>query len=116
MKKDTSICIVVSAVSLVVAAVFHRYFPGFGAAFKPLLWPLIILPFAVRFRYAVLTGAVVPFLSCVINGMPTAVIALKLSLLTVCLMSAVAAVRAFMGFYGVLSDRILVGFPTVHRA
>ena len=96
MKKETSICIIVSAVSLIVAAVFHRYFPGFGAAFKPLLWPLIVLPFAVRFRYAVLTGAVVPFLSCVVNGMPTAAIALKLSLLTVCFVSGIAVVRAVL--------------------
>lgn len=93
MKKEMSICIVVSAVSLAVAAVFHCCFPGFGAAFKPLLWPLIILPIAVRFRYAVLTGAVVPFLSCVVNGMPTAVVAVKLSLLAVCFISGVAVVR-----------------------
>ena len=98
MKKETTICVFVSAVSLIVAAVLHRYFPGFGAAFKPLLWPLIVLPFAVRFRYAVLTGAVVPFLSCFVNGMPTAVVALKLSLLTVCFMSGVAAVRAVLAW------------------
>ena len=96
MKKETSICIVVSAVSLIVAAIFHRYFPGLGAAFKPLLWPLIVLSFAVRFRYAVLTGAIVPFLSCVVNGMPTVFVALKLSLLTVCFVSGIAVVRAVL--------------------
>ena len=96
MKKEMSICIIVSAVSLIVAAVFHRYFPGFGAAFKPLLWPLIVLPFAVRFRYSVLTGAVVPFLSCVVNGMPTTDVALKLSLLTICFISGIAVLRAIL--------------------
>ena len=96
MKKEMSICVVVAAISLIVAAVFHRFFPGFGVAFKPLLWPLIVLPFAVRFRYSVLTGGVVPFLSYAVNGMPTAVVALKLSLLAVGVMSGVAAVRIML--------------------
>jgi len=79
MKKDLFVCVVVAAVSLVVAAVFHRFFPGFGMVFKPLLWPLAVLPFAVRMRFAVATAFLVPLLSCAVNGMPTLPVALLLS-------------------------------------
>ena len=79
MKRDIAICLIVAALSLVTAAVFHAFLPGFGAMFKPLMWPLVILPFCVRRRAAVVTAAVVPLLSAAVNGMPSWLMALALA-------------------------------------
>jgi len=78
-KHEVSICVLVAALSLVVAAVCHRFAPGFGVTFKPLLWPLAVLPFAVRPRLAFATTFAVPLLSCAVNGMPSLPVALALS-------------------------------------
>lgn len=79
MKRDLAIALSVAALSLAVAAVFHGFLPGFGALFKPLLWPLAALPFLVRPRTALVTAAAVPPLSSLVNGMPPLPTALMLS-------------------------------------
>jgi len=79
MHRDVFVCLVVASAALLVAAACHRLCPGFGAAFKPLLWPLAVLPFAVRLRFALVTAFAVPLVSCAVNGMPTLPVALSLS-------------------------------------
>jgi len=79
MKHELFVCVLVASLSLIVAAVCHRFCPGFGMAFKPLLWPLAVLPFMVRPRFAFATAFAVPLLSCAVNGMPTFPVALLLS-------------------------------------
>jgi len=96
MKNEVLACVLVSAVSLIVAAVCHRFAPGFGVAFKPLLWPLGVLPFAVRPRYALPTAFAVPLVSCAVNGMPTLPVALALSLASLAFAAVVSTVRRLM--------------------
>ena len=43
MKKEMIRLAAVTLVSVVAAQVFHRFLPGFGPAFKPLLWPFLYL-------------------------------------------------------------------------
>jgi len=85
-------CVVVSALSLAVAAACHRFCPGFGMTFKPLLWPLAVLPFAVRPRLAFATAFAVPLLSCAVNGMPTLPVALLLSAASLVFVAVVVSV------------------------
>jgi len=85
---ELAVCCLVAALSLAVAAAVHRFAPGFGIVFKPLLWPLLVLPFTVRPRYALVTSAVVPLLSCAVTGMPTLPVALTLSACATVFMSA----------------------------
>ena len=96
MKKDLFVSALVAAGSLIVAAVFHRFFPGFGAMFKPLLWPLAVLPFAVRLRFAIVTAFIVPVLSCTVNGMPTLPVALSLSAVSSLMVAGIAALRGLV--------------------
>lgn len=70
MKKNVFYCVLVSAVSLAVAAFCHRFYPGLGPVLKPLLWPIAILPFLVRPSAAVPTAAALPLVSAAVNGMP----------------------------------------------
>jgi len=93
MKKDMFVCVAVAAFSLIVAAVFHRFFPGFGMVFKPLLWPLAVLPFMVRARFALLTALIVPLLSCAINGMPSVPVAISLSAFSAIALCGIAVCR-----------------------
>ena len=81
MKKDLLISVLVAGVSLISAAVFHRFSPGLGALLKPLLWPLVVLPFLVRPRFTAGTSLSVPLLSCAVNGMPTLAVSVSLSFL-----------------------------------
>jgi len=91
MKNEVLACVLVSAASLIVAAVCHRFAPGFGVAFKPLLWPLAVLPFAVRPQYALPTAFAVPLVSCAVNGMPTLPVALSLAALALAFAAIVGA-------------------------
>jgi len=102
MNREILVCIFIASVALLVAAACHRLCPGFGAAFKPLLWPLAVLPFAVRLRFALVTAFAVPLVSCAVNGMPTLPVALSLSSVSLAF-AAVAGIacrlfhRAFKG-------------------
>lgn len=78
-KYEVLVCLVVATVALTVAAGVHRLAPGFGLVFKPLLWPLVVLPFAVRPRLATLTAFAVPLVSSGVTGMPALPMALALS-------------------------------------
>jgi len=84
MKREMCVCVSVAALSLVTAAVFHRFLPGLGPAFKPLLWPLALLAFSVRTRYAAATAFLVPYLSYLVNGMPSLTTAVALSAVAPC--------------------------------
>lgn len=90
--KSFLITLCTSVFALVVAALAHRFFPAFGVVFKPLLWPIIPLAFAVKTRYACTAAIIVPFLSALVNGMPTYSVALELSLVG---LVSVFAVRFF---------------------
>jgi len=96
MKSEVLACVLVSAASLIVAAVCHRFAPGFGVAFKPLLWPLAALPFMVSPRYALPTAFAVPLVSCAVNGMPTLPVALALSSASLAFSAIVSMVRRLM--------------------
>jgi len=92
LKREVFFCVLTAAVSLVAAAACHRFAPGFGAMFKPLLWPLAVLPFAVRPRLALTTAFAVPLLSCAVNGMPALPIAMSLSALALAYAAVVGIV------------------------
>ena len=96
MKKNTVYCVSVCAVSLLTAAVCHRFFPGLGPVLKPLYWPVAILPFVVRPRMAVLSSLALPLLSAAVNGMPQWHVAIGISILAAVLASAICAFRAFL--------------------
>ena len=93
MKKDVLVSCAVASVSLIVASFFHHFLPGLGVVFKPLLWPLAVLPFCVRLRTAAVTAFVVPLLCSAVNGMPTFPVAMKLSASAAIVVSALAIVR-----------------------
>lgn len=95
MKKNTVYCVSVCAVSLLTAAVCHRFFPGLGPVLKPLFWPVAVLPFVVRPRLAVLSSFVLPLLSAAVNGMPQWHVAIGISILSAVLASAICAFRTF---------------------
>lgn len=96
MKKNTVYCVSVCAVSLLTAAVCHRFFPGLGPVLKPLYWPVAVLPFVVRPRLAVLSSFALPLLSAAVNGMPQWHTAIGISALSASLAAAVCALRAFL--------------------
>jgi len=83
------VCCLVAAASLAIAAAIHRFAPGFGPVFKPLLWPLLVLPFTVRQRYAIVTSFVVPLISCAVTGMPTLPVAMALSAVSAAVIAVV---------------------------
>ena len=91
MRRELSVCALLSIASLMTAAVCHRFYPGFGQVLKPLLWPLVVLPFAVRPRLAFGTAFAVPLLSAAVNGMPSWFVALSLSSLSAVVAAALAA-------------------------
>jgi hypothetical protein len=95
MKKNTVYCVSVCAVSLLTAAVCHRFFPGLGPVLKPLYCPVAILPFVVRPRMAVLSSLVLPLLSAAVNGMPQWHVAIGISILSATLAAAICALRAY---------------------
>lgn len=57
-----------AAVALVLPVAFHL--AGFGSKFLPMFLPLLLNGFLVPLPWAVLTGAVVPFISSLTTGMP----------------------------------------------
>lgn len=96
MKKNVFCCVLVSAVSLAVAAVCHRFFPGLGPVLKPLLWPIAILPFLVKPSAAVPTAAILPFISAAVNGMPQWHTAVALSAVSAAVTFSLCLAAAFL--------------------
>jgi len=91
-KIELFVCVLVAVGSLLVAAFCHRFCPGFGIMLKPLLWPLAVLPFAIRLRSALVTAFAVPLVSCAVNGMPTLPVALSLSAVSLVFVAVVVFV------------------------
>lgn len=96
MRKELFYCVIVGAVSLTVAAVCHRFFPGCGPILKPLLWPLAVLPFFVRPTFAASTAVLLPLLSAVVNGMPGWAAAAGLCVFSGAVSFALSAVVGYM--------------------
>lgn len=92
--KPLTISVFTAAVSLAVAAAAHRYCPAFAVTFKPLLWPLLPLVFAVRPGYAAAVALTVPFLSAAVNSMPTYQVAAALSLSGLLFVALASLVKA----------------------
>lgn len=57
-----------AALALVLPVAFHAV--GLGSKFLPMLLPLLLNAFLVPWRWAVGTGAVVPWISALATGMP----------------------------------------------
>lgn len=57
-----------AALALVLPIAFHAV--GLGSKFLPMLLPLLLNAFLVPWRWAVATGAVVPWISAFATGMP----------------------------------------------
>lgn len=57
-----------AALALVLPVAFHAV--GLGSKFLPMLLPLLLNGFLVPARWAVLTGALTPWISCFATGMP----------------------------------------------
>jgi hypothetical protein len=96
MKKNVFYSVLVAAVSLIAAAVCHRFYPGLGPVLKPLLWPTVILPFLVRPSAAVPTVAILPFISAAVNGMPQWHTAVALSAVSTAVTFSLCLAVAFL--------------------
>lgn len=96
MKKNVFYSVLVAAVSLITAAVCHRFFPGLGPVLKPLLWPIAVLPFLVKPSAAVPTAAILPFISAAVNGMPQWHTAVALSAVSAAVTFSLCLAVAFL--------------------
>ncbi len=66
--RDVVISAAMGALSLALPAAFHAV--GLGSRFLPLLQPLLILGFLVSPAWALATGALMPWVSALLTGMP----------------------------------------------
>jgi hypothetical protein len=95
LRSDRLRAIVVSAVmaalALTLPIVFHA--AGLGSKFLPMLLPLLLNAFLVPWPWAVLTGAVVPWISAFTTGMPP--LYPPVAMIMSCEAAVMAAVAAF---------------------
>lgn len=82
--KSTIVSVLFGSVALAAGVICHRFAPGLGLVLMPMFWPLAALTALVPAKHAVVTAALVPFVSFALTGMPAfpLVVALKFSLLT----------------------------------
>lgn len=81
---------VMAALALVLPVAFHAV--GLGSKFLPMLLPLLVNAFLVPWRWAVATGAAVPWISALATGMPPLYPPVAAALSVECaVMAAVAA-------------------------
>ncbi len=66
--RDVVLSAAMGALSLALPAAFHAV--GLGSRFLPLLQPLLVLGFLVSPGWAVATGALMPWVSALLTGMP----------------------------------------------
>ena len=72
MKKDLARCLFSGTVALAAGFLCHRAAPGLGLVLMPMFWPLAALAARVPIVMAAATAAVVPFVSALLTGMPSA--------------------------------------------
>lgn len=84
MKRDVLVCLVFGLIALVLGCLCHRIAPGLGLVLMPMFWPLAVLSTRVSVRKAVVTAAIVPFVSLLLTGMPAVpvVVAVKFAAFT----------------------------------
>jgi len=83
--KNLICCSAAGVLALVVGGLCHRCAPSLGLVLMPMFWPLAALSVRVPARWAVPTAALVPFVSCLVTGMPAwpFVVAVKFAALSV---------------------------------
>ena len=84
MKKEMTLCVVFGAIALMAGVLCHHAAPGLGLVLMPMFWPLAALATRVQVRKAVVTAAIVPFVSMLLTGMPAmpVVVAVKFAAFT----------------------------------
>ena len=82
--KSTVLSVVFGSAALAAGVLCHRYAPGLGLVVMPMFWPLAALSAFVPARHAVITAAIVPFVSFALTGMPALpmLVSVKFALLT----------------------------------
>jgi len=82
IKKNLLTSAAFGGAALACGTLCHRFAPGMGLVLMPMFWPLAVLAYKVPARYSVTTAAVVPFVSCLLTGMPALplLVAVKFSL------------------------------------
>ncbi len=102
---------VLAALALVLPVAFHAV--GLGSKFLPMLLPLLLNAFLVPWRWAVQTGAIVPWISALATGMPPLYPPVAAVMSAECaVMAAVAALiyqRGGRGVWAALIPAILAG-------
>lgn len=102
---------VMAALALVLPMAFHAV--GLGSKFLPMLLPLLLNAFLVPWRWAVATGAIVPWISGLATGMPPLYPPVAAVMSAECaVMAAVAALiyrRGTRGVWAALIPAILAG-------
>lgn len=84
LKREITVCAVFGSVALAAGCLCHRVAPGLGLVLMPMFWPLAVLATRVSVGKAVVTAAVVPFVSMLVTGMPAMpfVVAVKFAAFT----------------------------------
>jgi hypothetical protein len=66
--KNLTLSALFIALGVLIPILFHGF--GLGSVFLPMFWPVAACPFFVPVSYAVAVGALTPFVSTLLTGMP----------------------------------------------